>query len=65
MLVIPNANLSIMGLLPYELLGLGSGWDPTMKMPSLLGVWVPPRPCEGGTPTSFVGTAAGHDASSA
>ena len=36
-----------------------------MKMPSPRGVWVPPRPCDGGTPTSFVGTAAGVVSSSA
>lgn len=36
-----------------------------IKMPSPLGVCVPPRPCEGGTPTSFVGTAAGVVSNSA
>lgn len=59
-------SLSMIGEVPRkEPEGDGRGWDPVMKMPSPRGVWVPPRPCEGGTPTSLVGTAAGVVASSA
>lgn len=47
-LVMLNASLSSMGLLPKEEEGDGSGWD--TKMDSERGVWFPPRPLEGGTP---------------
>ena len=35
--------------------GDGNGWEPVIKTDSGRGVWLPPRPREGGTPTSFVG----------
>ena len=56
-LLIPKANLSNMGLDPKLLLGLGRGWLPVMKTEtlSLRGVWLPPLPLLGGTPTSLVG----------
>jgi hypothetical protein len=43
-----------MGEGPREL-GEGNGWDPMRTTDSGRGVWLPPRPREGGTPTSFVG----------
>lgn len=39
-----------MGLLPKDDDGDGSGCDPVMKTDSERGVWLPPRPFEGGTP---------------
>ena len=54
-LVIPNAHLSNIGLLPKLLLGLGRGWLPVMNTLSLRGVWFPPRPLLGGTPIRRVG----------
>lgn len=55
-LVMPNASLSNTGLLPKdEEDGDGSGCDPVMKMDSERGVWLPPRPLEGGTPMSREG----------
>lgn len=61
-------NFSMEGLwrLPGRLvLGDDKGWEPVMRMLSALGVWVPPRPWDGGTPTILVGTAAGLVSSSA
>jgi len=52
---IPNAHLSSIGLLPNDEEGDGRGCEPVMKTDSDLGVWFPPRPFEGGTPTSRVG----------
>ena len=49
-------NLSIIGLEPNDD-GDGNGWDPVMKTDSERGVWLPPLPFDGGTPTSFVGGA--------
>ena len=40
---------------PYDELGDGSGCEPVMNTDSDRGVWFPPRPREGGTPTSRVG----------
>lgn len=54
-LLMPKAHLSSMGLEPKEEEGEGSGWEPVMYTDSERGVWLPPRPLEGGTPTSFVG----------
>lgn len=54
-LVILKAHLSSIGLLPNEEEGEGRGRDPVMKMDSDRGVWLPPRPLEGGTPTIRVG----------
>ena len=54
-LLIPNAQRSRCVVEPYEELGDGRGWDPVMKIDSARGVWFPPRPREGGTPTSRVG----------
>jgi hypothetical protein len=51
----PNAHLSNMGLLPKDEDGDGRGCDPVMKIDSDLGVWLPPRPLDGGTPTRRVG----------
>lgn len=51
----PNASLSNMELLPNDEDGEGRGWDPVMKMDSERGVWLPPRPFEGGTPISREG----------
>jgi len=51
----PNAHLSNIGLLPKDEDGDGRGWDPVIKMDSDLGVWFPPRPFDGGTPTRRVG----------
>ena len=53
-----NPQRSIPGLEPYELDGLGSGCEPVMKMDSERGVWFPPRPREGGTPTNLDGLGA-------
>jgi len=53
-LLIPNANLSSIGLLPNDDEGDGSGWEPVIKTDSERGVWLPPRPLEGGTPMSRV-----------
>lgn len=47
-------NLSIIGLDPNDD-GEGNGCDPVMKTDSERGVWLPPLPFDGGTPTSFVG----------
>jgi len=44
-----------MGEAPCEEEGDGNGWEPVIKTDSGRGVWLPPRPREGGTPTSFVG----------
>ena len=56
-LLIPNASLSNLGLLPKdkEEDGDGSGCDPVMKTDSERGVWLPPRPLEGGTPINREG----------
>jgi len=54
-LVMPNAHLSNIGLLPKDEDGDGRGCEPVMKIDSDLGVWLPPRPLEGGTPTRRVG----------
>jgi hypothetical protein len=53
-LLIPNASLSNMGLDPNDPDGEGSGWELCMDMDSERGVWLPPRPFDGGTPTSLV-----------
>jgi hypothetical protein len=50
-----KASLSNMGLLPKDEEGDGSGCDPVMKTDSERGVWLPPRPLEGGTPISREG----------
>jgi hypothetical protein len=44
-----------MGEAPCEEEGDGNGWEPVINTDSGRGVWLPPRPREGGTPTSFVG----------
>ena len=51
-LLMRNASLSSLGLLPKDTDedGDGSGRDPVMKTDSERGVWLPPRPLEGGTP---------------
>jgi hypothetical protein len=54
-LLMVNANLSNMGLEPKEEDGDGRGCEPVMNTDSERGVWLPPRPFEGGTPTSLVG----------
>lgn len=54
-LLIPNAHLSSIGLDPNEDDGEGSGCELCMDTDSERGVWLPPRPFEGGTPTSFNG----------
>lgn len=54
-LLMPKAHLSSIGLEPNEEEGEGRGWEPVMKTDSERGVWFPPRPFEGGTPTSLVG----------
>lgn len=56
-LLMPNASLSNLGLLPKDNdeEGDGSGCDPVMKTDSERGVWLPPRPLEGGTPINREG----------
>ena len=54
-LLMPKAQRSSMGDAPCEEDGDGNGWEPVIKTDSGRGVWLPPRPREGGTPTSFVG----------
>ena len=54
-LLMPKAHLSSIGDAPWDEDGEGSGCEPVMKTDSERGVWFPPRPREGGTPTSFVG----------
>ena len=44
-----------MGEAPWEEEGEGRGCEPVIKTESGRGVWLPPRPREGGTPTSLVG----------
>jgi hypothetical protein len=44
-----------MGLEPNEEEGEGSGCEPVIYTDSERGVWLPPRPLDGGTPTNFVG----------
>jgi len=61
-LLIPNASLSNIGLDPKDEDGEGSGWELCIDMDSDRGVWFPPRPFEGGTPTSLVGGEAGLEA---
>jgi hypothetical protein len=61
-LLIPNASLSNIGLDPNDEEGDGSGWELCIEMDSERGVWFPPRPFEGGTPTSLVGGEAGLEA---
>lgn len=51
-LLIPKAQRSSMGEVPE---GEGRGCEPVIKTESGRGVWLPPRPREGGTPTSLVG----------
>jgi hypothetical protein len=53
-LLMVNAHLSTMGLVPNEEEGEGSGCEFVMNIDSDRGVWFPPRPFEGGTPTSLV-----------
>lgn len=53
-LLIPNVHLSSIGLDPKDEDGDGNGCDPVMYTESVRGVWFPPRPLEGGTPTSRV-----------
>ena len=48
-LLMPKAHLSRAGLEEGE----GRGCEPVMKTDSERGVWFPPRPLEGGTPTSL------------
>ncbi len=50
-LLILNAQRSRPGLDTKLLLRLGSGCEPVMNTLSLRGVWFPPRPFDGGTPT--------------
>jgi hypothetical protein len=64
-LLMPNANLSNMGLDPNDEDGDGSGWELCIDMDSDRGVWFPPRPFEGGTPTNLVGGEVGLEAASA
>jgi hypothetical protein len=54
-LLIPKAQRSSMGEAPWEEEGEGRGCEPVMVTESGRGVWLPPRPREGGTPTSLVG----------
>lgn len=54
-LLIPNAQRSRWEVDPKEELGDGRGCEPVMKTDSERGVWLPPRPREGGTPTRRVG----------
>jgi hypothetical protein len=56
-LLMPNASLSNLGLLPKDKdeEGDGSGCDPVMNIDSGRGVWLPPRPLEGGTPINREG----------
>ncbi len=54
-LLIPNAQRSSIGEAPWEEEGEGRGCEPVIKTESGRGVWLPPRPREGGTPTSLVG----------
>ena len=54
-LLIPKAQRSSMGEAPWEEEGEGRGCEPVIKTESGRGVWLPPRPREGGTPTSLVG----------
>jgi hypothetical protein len=58
-LLIPNANLSNIGLNPNDDDGDGSGWELCIDIDS---VWFPPRPFEGGSPTSLVGGEVGLEA---
>ena len=54
-LLMPNAQRSKCELEPKEDDGDGSGCEPVMNTDSERGVWLPPRPRDGGTPTSRVG----------
>jgi len=54
-LLIPKAQRSSIGEAPWEEEGEGRGCEPVIKTESGRGVWLPPRPREGGTPTSLVG----------
>ena len=54
-LLIPNAHRSRCEDEPKDEDGEGSGCEPVMKTDSERGVWFPPRPREGGTPTRRVG----------
>ena len=54
-LLMPKAQRSSMGEAPWEEEGEGRGCDSVIKTESGRGVWLPPRPREGGTPTSLVG----------
>ena len=54
-LLIPNAQRSRCYVDPNDEEGDGSGCDPVMNTDSDRGVWFPPRPRDGGTPTSRVG----------
>jgi hypothetical protein len=58
-LLMPNAQRSSMGDTPWEEEGEGKGWEPVIKTDSGRGVWFPPRPRDGGTPTSLVGGCGG------
>lgn len=54
-LLIPNAQRSRCEVDPNDEDGEGRGCEPVMNTDSERGVWLPPRPREGGTPTSRVG----------
>ena len=54
-LLMPKAQRSSIGDAPWDEDGEGRGWEPVIKTDSGRGVWLPPRPRDGGTPTSFVG----------
>ena len=56
-LLMPKDNLSIAIVELKEEDGEGSGWEPVMQIDSERGVWLPPLPFEGGTPTNRVGGA--------
>ena len=53
--IMPSAHLSNIGLLLKDKDGDGRGCEPVMKIDSDLGVWLPPWPLEGGTPTRHIG----------
>jgi hypothetical protein len=58
-LLMPKAQRSSTDEEAWEDEGEGRGWELVIKTDSGRGVWLPPRPRDGGTPTSLVGGGGG------